>query len=207
MRRGRGVRRGHDRHDRSRHCPTASVDGEWRSARTSFRVRDESRPEGRSFGPQGQMPPIGLWAVGTNEPHARDKTVHGRRRRRMAADMDKFSAFGTKAVQRGVYSAHRGKCRSSGWKRLTRGRHGQVSAFGTKTVQRGACPVFRGRRACARHDACITCNTYSAAYKGKPSKKRLSPKWVNTLIHSYVTFYKTFIFQYLSLWKSVFSPN
>ena len=55
--------------------------------------------------------------------------------------------------------------------------------------------------------ACITCNTYSVPYKGKPSKKRLSPKWVNTLIHSYVTFYKTFIFQYLSLWKSVFSPN
>ena len=61
-----------------------------------FRVRDESRPEGRSFGPQGQMPPIGLWAVGTNEPHARDKTVHGWRRRRMAADMDKFPHLGRK---------------------------------------------------------------------------------------------------------------
>ena len=96
MRRGRGVRRGHDRHDRSRNRPTASVDGEWRPARTSFRVRDESRPERRLFGPQGQMPPIGLWAVGTNEPHARDKTVHGRRRRRMAADMDKFPHLGRK---------------------------------------------------------------------------------------------------------------
>ena len=53
----------------------------------------------------------------------------------------------------------------------------------------------------------ITCNTYSVPYKGKSPKKRLSPKWVNTLIHSYVTFYKTFIFQYLSLWKSVFSPD
>ena len=55
--------------------------------------------------------------------------------------------------------------------------------------------------------ACITCNTYSAAYKGKPSKKRLSPKWVNTLIHQCITFYIFLIFQYLSLWKSVFSPN
>jgi len=53
----------------------------------------------------------------------------------------------------------------------------------------------------------FTCNTYSVPYKGKTLKKRLSPKSVNTLIHSYVTFYKTFIFQYLSLWKSVFSPN
>ena len=207
MRKGRGVRRGHDRHDRSRNRPTASMDGEWRPARTSSAFGTKAVQRGVHSVHRGEWTPIGLWAVGTNEPHARDKTVHGRRRRRMAADMDKFSAFGTKAVQRGVYSAHRGKCRSSGWKRLTRGRHGQVSVFGTKTVQRGACPVFRGRRACARHDACITCNTYSAAYKGKPSKKRLSPKWVNTLIHSYVTFYKTFIFQYLSLWKSVFSPN
>ena len=53
----------------------------------------------------------------------------------------------------------------------------------------------------------ITCNTYSAAYKGKPRKKRLSPKSPNTLIHSYVTFYVFLIFQYLSLWKSVFSRN
>ena len=55
--------------------------------------------------------------------------------------------------------------------------------------------------------ACITCNTYSPAYKGKDPKKRLSPKSVNTLIHSYVTFYIFLIFQYLSLWKSVFSPD
>ena len=55
--------------------------------------------------------------------------------------------------------------------------------------------------------ACITCNTYSVPYKGKTLKKRLSPKWVNTLIHSYVTFYVFLIFQYLSLWKSVFSRN
>ena len=55
--------------------------------------------------------------------------------------------------------------------------------------------------------ACITCNTYSPAYKGKDLKKRLSPKSLNTLIHSYVTFYIFLIFQYLSLWKSVFSCN
>ena len=55
--------------------------------------------------------------------------------------------------------------------------------------------------------ACITCNTYSVPYKGKDLKKRLSPKSLNTLIHQCITFYKTFIFQYLSLWKSVFSRN
>ena len=53
----------------------------------------------------------------------------------------------------------------------------------------------------------ITCNTYSVPYKGKTLKKRLSLKSVNTLIHSYVTFYIFLIFQYLSLWKSVFSRN
>ena len=57
------------------------------------------------------------------------------------------------------------------------------------------------------NDARITCNTYSVPYKGKDPKKRLSPKSLNTLIHSYVTFYVFLIFQYLSLWKSVFSPN
>ena len=56
-------------------------------------------------------------------------------------------------------------------------------------------------------NARITCNTYSVPYKGKDPKKRLSPKQVNTLIHSYVTFYIFLIFQYLSLWKSVFSHN
>ena len=54
---------------------------------------------------------------------------------------------------------------------------------------------------------CITCNTYSVPYKGKDLKKRLSPKSVNTLIHQCITFYIFLIFQYLSLWKSVFSCN
>ena len=92
----RGVRRGHDRHDRSRGCPNAPWTAYGGRAQTSFHVWNESRSEGRLFGPQGRMPSIGLWAVGTNEPHARDKTVHGRRRRRMAADMDKFPHLGRK---------------------------------------------------------------------------------------------------------------
>ena len=55
--------------------------------------------------------------------------------------------------------------------------------------------------------ACITCNTYSPAYKGKEPKNSLSPKSLNTLIHQCITFYIFLIFQYLSLWKSVFSCN
>ena len=43
--------------------------------------------------------------------------------------------------------------------------------------------------------------------KEKALKKRLSPKSPNTLIHQCVTFYVFLIFQYLSLWKSVFSSN
>ena len=79
----------------------------------AFRVRDENRLEGRLFGPQGRMPPIGLWAVGANEPHARDKTVHGRRRRRMAVNADKFPCSGRKPSRgafirsTGVDAAHR----------------------------------------------------------------------------------------------------
>ncbi len=39
---------------------TGGVGGEWRPTWTSFRVRDESRPERRLFSSQGQMPAIGL---------------------------------------------------------------------------------------------------------------------------------------------------
>ena len=207
MRRGRGVCRGHDRHDRSQHCPTASVDGEWRPARTSFRVRDESRPEGRLFGPQGRMPPIGLWAVGTNAPHARDKTVHGRRRRRMAADMDKFPHLGRKPSREaliqltGANAGHRvgNDLREAGADKFPRS--------GRKPSRGALVRFFAGEGHASVMAVVFTCNTYSVPYKGKDLKKRLSPKSPNTLIHSYVTFYIFLIFQYLSLWKSVFSPN
>ena len=91
-----------------------------------------------------------------------------------------------KTVQRGVYSASRGKCRlwtgSNLWEMAGRGGASVMAV------------VF-------------TCNTYSVPYKGKSPKKRLSPKSLNTLIHQCITFYVFLIFQYLSLWKSVFSHN
>ena len=120
------------------------------------------------------------------------------------------SMFVTKAVQKGVCSAHRGKCRPSGRGRSVRmnsrvrnGNH-PIPTFGRMpSVLTGSGspppPLIE--------TACITCNTYSVPYKGKDPKKRLSPKSVNTLIHSYVIFYVFLIFQYLSLWKSVFSSN
>ena len=84
--------------------------------------------------------------------------------------------------------------------------HGNLSEADTSCRIRSA--FFPKRKVYGQANrACITCNTYSPAYKGKDPKKRLSPKQVNTLIHSYVTFYIFLIFQYLSLWKSVFSPN
>ena len=173
----------------------------------SFRVRDENRLEGRLFGPQGRMPPIGLWAVGTNEPHARNKTVHGRRRRRMAADMDKFPHLGRKPSREaliqltGANAGHRvgNDLREVGTDKFPRS--------GRKPSRGALVRFFAGEGHASVMAVVFTCNTYSAAYKGKDLKKRLSPKQVNTLIHSYVTFYKTLIFQYLSLWKSVFSPN
>ena len=132
---------------------TGCVDGEWRPARTSFRVRDESRPEGRSFGPQGRMPLIGRRAVGV-------KAI----RRKHPSDPQ---------------FPHSAGCR--------------------RFAERWNSPLVE--------TACITCNTYSVPYKGKTLKKRLSPKSVNTLIHQCITFHVFLIFQYLSLWKSVFSSN
>ena len=43
---------------------TGGVGGEWWSTWTSFHVWNESRSEGRLFGPQGQMPLIGQRVVG-----------------------------------------------------------------------------------------------------------------------------------------------
>ena len=80
-----------------------------------------------------------------------------------------------------------------------RRRNGHLGPAGMKAVHR--------RRRVSDGRCVFTCNTYSVPYKGKPRKKRLSPKSPNTLIHSCITFYKTLIFQYLSLWKSVFSRN
>ena len=80
--------------------------------------------------------------------------------------------------------------------------------FSAASAQSGGNAFFPKRKVYGQtNHACITCNTYSVPYKGKSLKKRLSPKQVNTLIHSYVTFYIFLIFQYLSLWKSVFSHN
>ena len=83
------------------------------------------------------------------------------------------------------------------------GRSTWISSYVRRESRKVHPPGLRGQVNRAR----ITCNTYSVPYKGKTLKKRLSPKSVNTLIHSYVTFYIFLIFQYLSLWKSVFSHN
>ena len=79
--------------------------------------------------------------------------------------------------------------------------------FGTKPSREALVRLFAGSGRASVMTVVFTCNTYSVPYKGKDPKKRLSPKSPNTLIHSCITFYKTLIFQYLSLWKSVFSPN
>ena len=120
---------------------------------------------------------------------------------------------GTKAARRGVYSASRGEY----------GPWGLESSAGSAGTPVMACPWAIGadELPCPKRKplnlqvpnpverwrapspltetARNTCNTYSPAYKGKSPKKRLSPKQVNTLIHQCITFYKTFIFQYLSL--------
>ena len=149
------------------------------------------------------MPPIGAWTVGTDElPYPDQKrsravwTTNDSRR-------GQVFAFGTKTAQRGVYSAPRGKCRLSAYERLVR----TGFASGAKATRRFIRPAFTGSRCASVIAVVFTCNTYSVPYKGKDLKKRLSPKSPNTLIHSYVTFYIFLIFQYLSLWKSVFSPN
>ena len=87
------------------------------------------------------------------------------------------------------------------------GRRGQVFAFGTKPSREALVRLFAGSGRASVMAVVFTCNTYSVPYKGKDPKKRLSPKSPNTLIHQCITFYIFLIFQYLSLWKSVFSSN
>ena len=80
-------------------------------------------------------------------------------------------------------------------------------AFGTKPSREALVRLFAGSGRASVMAVVFTCNTYSVPYKGKDLKKRLSPKSLNTLIHQCITFYVFLIFQYLSLWKSVFGPD
>ena len=118
------------------------------------------------------------------------------------------SMLGMKPVQRGVHPAPGGECGPPTPNR--RERDASIRPYPTGTIRRssGGSGAGSGSPPPPLVEAArITCNTYSPAYKGKSLKKRLSPKSLNTLIHSYVTFYIFLIFQYLSLWKSVFSSN
>ena len=119
------------------------------------------------------------------------------------ADMDKFPRSGRKPL-RGAFIRSTG-ANAAYWGRRWSARTG--FAFGTKPSREALVRLFAGSGRASVMAVVFTCNTYSPAYKGKTLKKRLSPKSPNTLIHQCITFYIFLIFQYLSLWKSVFSPN
>ena len=144
-----------------------------------FRIRDESRPERRLFGPQGRMRLTGSWAVGADKVHVRSE------------NRSEGCLFGPQGQMppMGSWIAYE----RSAW----------ISSYVRRESRKVHPPGLRGQVERAR----ITCNTYSVPYKGKTLKKRLSPKSANTLIHQCITFYIFLIFQYLSLWKSVFSSN
>ena len=144
----------------------------------SFHARNESRSEERLFSPQGQMPPIGSETTDADEPCVRDESRP-----------EKHPSGSQRRIRL--------------WSGLHPVRHGIQPAIHPHLPWRA---VVVRPSPLANH-ACITCNTYSPAYKGKSPKKRLSPKSVNTLIHQCITFHTFLIFQYLSLWKSVFSRN
>ena len=143
------------------------------------------------------------------------RAVQMSRRRPMGGRRGQVSMSGTKTASRGVHSVPRGKCgpravrvrpswhaygRSARTNSHVRNESRSISGFRIRSGS-GAPPPSWWKR------LVFTCNTYSVPYKGKPRKKRLSPKSLNTLIHQCITFYIFLIFQYLSLWKSVFSSN
>lgn len=149
------------------------------------------------------------------------RAVQMSRRRPMGGRRGQVFMSGTKTARRGVYSASRSEY----------GPWGLGSSAGGVGAPVMTCPwaIGANKFPCPKRKslnlqvlnpveqwcspsplieaARNTCNTYSVPYKGKDLKKRLSPKSLNTLIHQCITFYKTLIFQYFSLWKSVFSCN
>ena len=169
------------------------------------------------FPRSGQKPLRGafIWLLEAN-------AVHGVGNGLWRPTWTRVSTSTVKAAQSGVYSAPRGKCRPWGCERHLGVRCGRIPMSGTKPPEEAAIRspslgsgrpplVLTNSGVCApsplTETACNTCNTYSVPYKGKDLKKRLSPKSLNTLIHQCITFYIFLIFQYLSLWKSVFSSN
>ena len=135
----------------------------------------------------------------------------------MAAGADKFLCSERKPLRGafirrlGANAAHEvgDNLRMTGVGGHPSGSRGQA---GLRPDFRSTIHIFHGGQWCAPPPpwgmtVVFTCNTYSVPYKGKEPKNSLSPKSLNTLIHQCITFYVFLIFQYLSLWKSVFSCN
>ena len=153
--------------------------------------------------PRGKCRPLGHGQSAQTSFHTRIKTVHGRCGRRMTAGADKFLCSERKPTRVAfirLLGANAAYQPMNGWCE-------RVSASGAKATRRFIRPAFTGSRRASVMAVVFTCNTYSVPYKEKSRKKRLSPKSVNTLIHQCITFHTSYIFQYLSLWKSVFSSN
>ena len=126
------------------------------------------------------------------------------RRRPMGGRRGQVFMSGTKTARRGVYSAPGGKCGSQRSVRTNShvrnesslrdrlfGLHGRIGFDRVLAPRDMGCgppsTFFMANNGVPpppwSKRLVFTCNTYSPAYKGKPRKKRLSPKQVNTLIH------------------------
>ena len=185
----------------------ANVEGARHPPRTrsdaKFMFRTKTAQWGVYSAPRSKCRPLGHGQSAQTSFHTRTKTVHGRCERRMTAGADKFSRSERKPLS-GAFIRLLG---ANAAYRPTNGWCERVSTFGAKATRRFVRPASTGSRRASVMAVVFTCNTYSVPYKGKPPKKRLSPKSLNTLIHQCITFYVFLIFQYLSLWKSVFSSN
>ena len=167
---------------------TGGVDGEWRPAWQVSMSAMKAVQRGVHYGSQGQMPPTGLWMVAW----AARTSFHVRNESRPEGRL-----FGFWERMRSTHSNRRDT--NASIRSYPTGTICRSSGDPERAVERAPSPLVETTR--------IICNTYSVPYKGKDLKKRLSPKSLNTLIHQCITFYVFLIFQYLSLWKSVFSPN
>ena len=137
---------GTDEFPRSERKPlTGGVSGEWRPARTSFCVQDKSRSEGRLFGSQGQMPPMGSWTA-----HRRSARASFRVNRESHSETAWTANGGRHGQSFHVRSESRSKGRlfvSQGqMPPMGRGRFAnrQVSMLGMEPVRRGVHPAPGG---------------------------------------------------------------
>ena len=170
MRRGRGVRRGHDRHDRSRNRPTASVDGEWRPARQVFAFGMKAVQRGVYSVHRGKCRPSGCGRSARTRPMLGIKPSTGGVGGEWRPTWTSSRIWDESRPERRLFSSQGQNAGHRVGNDLREAGTDKFPRSGRKPSRGALVRFFAGEGHASVMAVVFTCNTYSAAYKGKDLK-------------------------------------